>query len=250
MGVSRGALVSLLFGSLWAAYLCRRYLSFRVAIKWGSAIFAITAIAALIAGRTYLEIYIHRWTGVYFSSAADVSSGRSDIWSSGLKAMMNSPVSLITGFGWDTWSVMGFHYVPHNHYLSLWFELGLVGVVGFLLILRQLVTTALTTAAVADASDRNFIVAFVFSFLILAVGIFFVLLFKPWAYLWAYIGLAMRYTVNVRAASRINRDLQPEKTCLKPLGTSLHSAGPRRQNNHHQLAGVSSKMAPNEGAAV
>jgi O-antigen ligase len=221
MGVSRGALVGLLFGSLWAAYLCRRYLSFRVAIKWGLTIFAITTIAVLIAGRTYLEIYIHRWTGVSMSSASDVSSGRSDIWSQALFLMMNAPVSLITGFGWGTWEVMGFYLAAHNHYLLLWFELGLVGVVSFLLIIRQLVTTALTTAAAADTSDRNFIVAFVFSFLILAVGIFFVLLFKPWTYLWAYIGLAMRYTVNVRAESRVNLDLQPERNLPQAIGGRL-----------------------------
>ena len=230
LGVSRGAQVGLLFGTLWAAYLCRRYLSFQVAIKWGSAIFAITLIAALIAGRTYVEIYIHRWTGVYVSSAADVSSGRSDLWSRAFMLMMNSPLSLITGFGWNTWSVMGFTLVAHNHYLSLWFELGFVGVVSFVLILRQLVTTALTTAAVADASDRNFILAFVFSFLILAVGIFFVLLFKPWTYLWPYIGLAMRYTVNVRTASRINPDLQPEKHLSKAIGhlTAPARSGPKK----------------------
>ena len=104
MTVSRGALVGLLLGTLWAAYLCRSYLSFRVAIKWGSAIFAITVVVALIAGRTYLETYIHRFTGVYLSSAADVSSGRSDIWVHALAAMMNSPVSLITGFGWNIWA--------------------------------------------------------------------------------------------------------------------------------------------------
>ncbi len=244
LGVSRGALAGLLFGTLWAAYLCRRYLDFRAAIKWGSVIFAIASIAALIAGRTYLEIYINRWTGVSLSSAADVTSGRSDIWSRAFMLMMHSPVSLITGFGWDTWSGMGFYFVAHNHYLSLWFELGLVGVVGFLLILRQLVITALTTAAVADASDRHLILAFVFSILILAVGIFFVQLYKSWVYLWVYIGLAMRYTVNVRAASRMNLDLQPEKTCPKPLGISLHPPSPRRRNNHYRLAGVSSKTAP------
>jgi len=225
LGVSRGAQVGLLFGSLWAAYLCRSYITFRVAAKWGSAILAITLIAAIIAGRTYVEIYIHRWTGVYLSSAADVSSGRSDIWSRAFTLMMNSPLSFITGFGWDTWTVMGFTLVAHNYYLSLWFELGLVGVVGFLLILRQLVTTPLATVAVADASDRNFILAFVFSFLILAVGIFFVLLFKPWTYLWPYIGLAMRYTVNVRTASRINLDLHPEKHLSNAIG---HLTAPAR----------------------
>jgi O-antigen ligase len=214
MTASRGALVGLVLGSLWGSYLCRRYLSLRVAIKWGSAIFAITVVVALIAGRTYLETYIQRFTGVYLSSAADVSAGRSDIWVRALTAMMHSPVSFITGFGWNTWiegSVMGFFLVAHNHYLSLWFELGLVGVISFLVIFRQIFKIVLTTAAIADAPDRDLIISFVFSFLILLVGIFFVLLYKPWTYLWPYIGLAMRYTVNVWSASHINPAVQPAK---------------------------------------
>jgi O-antigen ligase len=247
MTVSRGALVGLLLGTLWAAYLCRRFLSLRVAIKWGSAIFAIAVVVALIAGRTYLETFIQRFTGVYLSSAADVSSGRSDIWIHALMAMMNSPVSLITGFGWNTWaenSVVYFHLVAHNHYLSLWFELGLIGVVSFLVIFHQLVTTALRTAATSDSPDRDLIIAFVFSFLILVVGIFFVLLFKPWMYLWPYIGIAMRYTVNVQSASRVDQDRQPAKASFKPSGTSRHQPGPQRRENRYRPEGVSSKMAP------
>ena len=230
MAASRGALVGLILGSLWAAYLCRRYLSFRLAFKWGSIIFAIAAIAAVVAGGSYLELYIHRFTGVSVASAADVSSGRSDIWARGLEAMMNSPVSLITGFGWDTWSVMGFSYVAHNHYLLLWFELGLVGIVCLLLILGQLVTTALATVAVADSPDRDYIVAFVFSFLILGIGVFFVLLAKPWFYLWSFIGLAMRYTVDVKAAHRINADPQPARNLpqsVRTLNASARSAQPK-----------------------
>jgi O-antigen ligase len=228
MTVSRGALVGLILGTLWAAFLCRRYVSLRVAVKWGSAIFAITVVVALIAGRTYLETYIHRFTGVYLSSAADVSSGRSEIWVRALMAMVNSPVSLITGFGWNTYSegsVIGFFLGAHNHYLSLWFELGLIGVVIFLLIFHQLVTTALTTAAIADAPDRDLIIAFVFSFLILLVGIFFVIFYKPWTYLWPLIGLAMRYTVNVRSASRINLDAQPAKNLSQDI---VHLNAPAR----------------------
>ncbi len=228
MATSRGALVGLVLGSLWAAYLCRRYLSFQLAFKWGSIIFAIAAILAMVAGHGYLEFYIHRFTDVSLASAADVSSGRSDIWGRGLEAMMNSPVTLITGFGWDTWSVMGFRFVAHNHYLLLWFELGLVGIVCFLLILRQLVTIALATASVADSPDRDYIVAFVFSFLILGIGIFFVLLAKPWSYLWPFIGLAMRYTVDVRAAHRVNVDPQAAKSLpqsARTLNAPARSAG-------------------------
>ena len=230
MAASRGALVGLVLGSLWAAYLCRRYLSFRLAFKWGSVILAIAAIVAVVAGGTYLQLYIHRFTGVSAASAADVSSGRSDIWGRGIEAMMNSPVSLITGFGWDTWSVMGFRFVAHNHYLLLWFELGLVGIVCFLLILRQLVATALATVAAADSPDRDYIVAFVFAFLILGIGIFFVLLTISWFYLWSFIGLAMRYTVDVRTAHRINADPQPARNppqTVRTLNASARSAQPK-----------------------
>ncbi len=231
MTTSRGALVALLSGTLWGAYLCRRYMSLRVAIKWGAAICAITMVGVLIAGPTFLEIYIHRFTGVYLSSASDVSSGRSEVWLRALVAMMNSPVSLITGFGWNTWSrgsVMGYGLVAHNHYLLLWFELGLIGLAIFLVMLRQLVTTALTTVAISNAPDRDLIIAFVFSFLILPIGIFFVLLFKPWTYLWPYIGLAMRYTVNVRSASRINLDLQPEENLPQAVGRLSAAARPAK----------------------
>jgi hypothetical protein len=107
----------------------------------------------------------------------------------------------------------------------------LVGVVTFVVILRQLVVTTLATAAVAAAPDRNLIVSFVFSFLILAIGIFFVLFYKPWAYLWAYIGLAMRYTVNVSAASRIDADPSVAKPRFQPSGTSARQPGPRRRNS-------------------
>jgi O-antigen ligase len=145
--------------------------------------------------------------------------------------MMNSPLSLITGFGWNTWlegSVMGFYIVAHNHYLSLWFELGLVGLICFIVMLRQVVKEALTTIAIADAADRDLVVAFVFSFLILAVGIFFVLLYKPWLYIWPYIGLAMRYTINVRAASRAKVEVQPATNLVatvEPFNAPARFAG-------------------------
>lgn len=231
MGASRGALVSLILGALWAAYLCRAYISFGAAIKWGSAVFAIMLLVALVAGHSYLESYFHRFTDVYLSSAGDVSAGRTDIWTRAILRMMNSPLSLITGFGWNTWlegSVMGFYIVAHNHYLSLWFELGLVGLICFIVMLRQVVKEALTTIAIADAADRDLVVAFVFSFLILAVGIFFVLLYKPWLYIWPYIGLAMRYTINVRAASRAKVEVQPATNLVatvEPFNAPARFAG-------------------------
>ena len=37
------------------------------------------------------------------------------------------PITFITGFGWDVYWSLPFQFSPHNHYFSLWFNLGLVG---------------------------------------------------------------------------------------------------------------------------
>ena len=63
----------------------------------------------------------------------EASSGRTEIWLNLLATMFASPITFITGFGWDVYWSMPFRFSPHNHYLALWFNLGLVGLVDRLL---------------------------------------------------------------------------------------------------------------------
>ena len=82
-----------------------------------------------------------------------------------------------------------FRYAPHNHYLWLWFNLGIVGVVSSVTIFTQVVTNARKGAHVVEATLRPHLMACVFGFLGLLIALFFTELYTPWLYIWAYVGL-------------------------------------------------------------
>ena len=59
--------------------------------------------------------------------ATEASSGRTEIWLNLFATMVQQPITFITGYGWDVYWSFPFRFSPHNHYFSLWFNLGLVG---------------------------------------------------------------------------------------------------------------------------
>ena len=147
---------------------------------------------------------------------SEVSSGRTNIWRNTVAHMMAEPITLLTGFGWNVYNTR-FVYVTHNFYLDQWFNLGLVGVVAFLGLLYQAVTTARAAADVASPQLRRYLIGFVFGMLALAVALFFANLTKPWAYIWMYVGMTSRAAVDAlgdatshaRSASRLGAGPTP-----------------------------------------
>jgi O-antigen ligase len=167
--------------------------------------------ALVLVGVKYWQQMASRWTEGSSVSAASMTSGRTEIWQGYLMKMLAYPWTFITGFGWDAYSVMNFPVVPHNEYLTLWFTIGLLGIVGIIAIFRGVVQAALAAAQATGgpSNARRHMVAAVFGTLILGVAIFFGTLFIPWAFIWMYFGLIMRYSLAVRAAHSpitVNRD--------------------------------------------
>jgi O-antigen ligase len=231
--VSRGAFVGLVVGYGIAVLVCRRFLPLsRVA---GGVLIGLT-VAVVLVGVTSLavphvgNVVADRVFGQ--SSAIDVSeasSGRTTIWASAIARMMSTPLTLFTGFGWDVYSSMPFVYVTHNYYLDLWFNLGLVGVAVFVIILWHAITTAQRAADVGTAQTRRYMIAFTFGILALAMSIFFANLTKPWAYIWMYIGASLSAAVFAldAAAEERSRAGGPERP-LAPA-PQIVSRGTRRE---------------------
>jgi O-antigen ligase len=139
-------------------------------------------------------------------SAADVgevSSGRTDLWMGAISRMMETPLSLITGFGWNVYDSMGFILVPHNHYILLWFELGLIGMGCYLTVIRTLLQAALSALRTATPEMQSYLVALVISIMILSVAILFEQLYKPWYYIWPYVGITLRIAFLARQESAV-----------------------------------------------
>jgi O-antigen ligase len=112
--------------------------------------------------------------------------------------MAQHPLTLLTGFGWNAYWVMPFRYSPHNYYLAQWFNLGLPGLICSLLLLVIPVRTALQSFAVASPRLRPLLAGFVISTLAYASATFFVDLYVPWIYFWAYTGVTMRLAMIAR----------------------------------------------------
>jgi O-antigen ligase len=201
---SRGALAGLLIGGAIGAYMCRRYLTPAKLIRGGMLLAAIGLPVIALLGAKYGADFIQRM--VSQGSAADVgevSSGRTDLWMGAISRMMETPVSLITGFGWNVYDSMGFILVPHNHYILLWFELGLIGIACYLVVIRTLLRSALSGLQTATPEVQSYLIALVFAIMILSVAIIFEQLYKPWYYIWPYMGITLRAALLARRSSVI-----------------------------------------------
>jgi O-antigen ligase len=227
---SRGAIVGLVAGSLWAGVLCRRYLSAQRFVSWLSVTAATMVPMLLLVGWKYWHLMLGRWTEGTSVSAYSMTSGRSDIWQGYLMKMLQFPWTFITGFGWNAHSVMSFTYVPHNQYLTLWFTIGLVGIIGFIAIFRKVVTTAMAAAraAIPQSDARRQIVAGIFGTLILGVAVFFGTMYIIWQFWWIYAGLVMRYSVLVlEARSRLPANHPRELATRRSTLTAAQPASRR-----------------------
>jgi O-antigen ligase len=135
------------------------------------------------------------------------SSGRTEIWTTAIAAMVREPMTLLTGFGWDVYWTMPFRYSPHNHYLALWFNLGIVGLVCGVMLLAIVVREARAGVDRAQLPEyQAATAAFLFGTLAIAVATLFVDLYMPWLWFWAYAGLVMRIVVDAKSAERTERE--------------------------------------------
>jgi O-antigen ligase len=203
---SRGALAGLAIGGAWAAFLCRRQLSLTTITRNAGPVALVGLPIVLILGAKYGQEFFQRILSQGSSvDVGELSSGRTELWAKAIGRMMEAPLSTITGFGWNVYDSMGFPLIPHNHYIATWFELGLVGLLCFVFIIRQIMVRLLRAFGSADQQTRPYLVAAVFGVTILLVAIFFEQLFKPWLYIWPYLGVSLRAAVDSRSAQTVRR---------------------------------------------
>jgi O-antigen ligase len=199
MTVSRGAFVAGILGTIWALYMCRRWLPSGIVAR-SAAIGAVSLVLVIVfvsvalpdIGGTLKERMLGQTTALDID---EVSSGRTAIWSAAVSRMMSTPLTLITGFGWDAYNAMPFHFATHNHYLNVWFELGIPGLAAFVFILAYVIVMARRALDAPANPMRPYLLGFLFGMFPLTIAIFFGNLVNPWPYVWLYIGIAMRAAV-------------------------------------------------------
>jgi hypothetical protein len=196
MTVSRGGLVGLLVACAMGAWLYRHYISVGRLSAW--VVGCVVVVMLLLSASQYEHLIAERvLTQTGSIDLSDASSGRTEIWSGAIAKMLSAPVTLFTGFGWNAYSSFPFRYAPHNHYLGLWFNLGLVGLISGAVVLFYAIGLAKRASDRAAPALREALISFVIGAIALCTAIFFVDLHVPWPYFWAYAGLAMRIAVSL-----------------------------------------------------
>jgi O-antigen ligase len=211
MTVSRGAFVAVIFAGAAAAWLFRRYLSAGKIFTWASAA-AMTGIVVLlmVVAAGFGDLLYERVVAEVSSrDMSSTSSGRTEIWSTAIAMMFTHPQTLLTGFGWNSYWVMPFRYSPHNYYLAQWFNLGLPGLIASVVLLVLPARTALTSFKVAPQRLKPLLAGFVVALIAYATATFFVDLYVPWLYFWAYAGVAMRLAMIAREGGTVPVATQP-----------------------------------------
>ncbi len=203
ISASRGGLVAIALASIWALLRFKQYVSTRSIMGViGTGLLAVAVVLPFVASR-YGELLMTRFIGDSSSvDMVDVSSGRLDIWLGAFSRMAQTPVTFLSGFGWNVYDAMPFRLAPHNHYVALWFDLGLVGLVSGTALLVLAVRAALNALGRVDSQYRTVLMSFATGTVAIAIATFFVDLYTPWLWFWAYAGLVMRIAVNAQAGAR------------------------------------------------
>jgi O-antigen ligase len=197
MTVSRGAFVATAFATLFGVWLFRRFVNSRKLLLWAAfGLVGVVLVGIVVLSLGFGDLIYSRLTIGEAGDLTTQSSGRTAIWASVLQVMFGTPLTLLTGFGWEAYAAFPFRWVTHNHYLQQFFNLGLVGLICSVLLLVVPIRTATAAVDYARPDVRPMLIAFAIGTIALATAVFFVNLYTPWLYYWAYTGIVMRLAAN------------------------------------------------------
>ncbi len=228
MTASRGGFVGLVVACVVGAFLYRHLVSYSRAAGWVLA--PLILFVLVMSFSDYGGLLTERVFGQ--SSNIDIneaSSGRSEIWANLLYTMFQNPITFITGFGWDVYWSFPFRFSPHNHYLALWFNLGLVGLFTGCYVLFGSIARARRASIDARPPLRAQLVAFVLGAIAVCAAVFFVDLHSPWGYFWMYAGVVMRLALCIEPQAATASAAERRERPRVPASDSYGWAGAGRR---------------------
>lgn len=198
---SRGAIVGLAMGLMAGLFFMRHNIGAAGMAKVIAGLTVAVAVAVAVASIGFSDLLTERFVNrTRASDLTTVTSGRSDNWVGFVKIQLAEPITFLFGYGWGM-SMKLYHVASHNTYLEYIFELGIIGL---LILFRLLWGIIRVTRRAIDRTTGDVqaeLGAFLIGFSSLCIAIFFVNLFTPWYYIWAFCGLMMRTALEADRAS-------------------------------------------------
>lgn len=201
---SRGAMLGSLAGAIVSVVYLRRYLRGKVIVRGIFAGLLVSVAIVLVVSVQFTEVVESRIERTTAGDASTVTAGRVDIWSKALQTMAKNPQSFIFGNGWRTFDpIIG--RGAHNMYLNMLFELGVIGLILYLILLYKLLKLFRISVNQASGAARTYIIGVIFSFFAIIISTSSSELYRPWMLIWACTGLMLRLVLIDRADAKQSR---------------------------------------------
>ena len=196
--ISRGGYLATILAGMAGLFLFRRSIPGPKLVMWAvAAVVGAAMVVGLVVALGFGEQIAGRVFGqMETGGLGEASSGRTEVWATIMKVMFEHPITLLTGFGWGAYQSMPFRFATHNHYLDLWFNLGMPGLVCGILLFVLPSRIALRAMPAATPEIRAMLASFVVGCIAMAIAVFFVNLYSPWHYWYCYVGVMMRLAQN------------------------------------------------------
>lgn len=199
---SRGGFLGLLAGSLVAIFYLRAHISGRALSRAlvGFLFLGLIGVVILLLTGTYDATFGRAIGQTTIGNVYDASSGRTLLWAEALEKMFLAPITLISGFGWEAYrQLFDFRLAPHNSYLKILFELGLIGLTLLIVTYVNMIAVVRKSLSKTQGFVHSLLLAFIFGLISYLVSIFFVDIHSPWLFVWAFAGTIMRVVANQSA---------------------------------------------------
>jgi len=223
MTASRGGIVGIVLACAIGAYLFRHLVSYSRIAGW--ALVSLVILGVVLSVSEFGALLTERVFGQTASiDASEASSGRTEIWWNLFATMAEQPVTFITGYGWNVYWSFPFHFSPHNHYFSLWFNLGLVGLFTGCFLLFSCINRARRASLAAEPQVRRQLIGFVIGGIAVCGAVFFVELHDPWMYFWMYAGTVTRMALATSPAE-VTQPRVEQRLRLRPAKANRDAYG-------------------------
>jgi O-antigen ligase len=208
---SRGAFVAVIVAVIVGIKFISPFFDRRNIRKVGVQIAILLSLIAVTVAMTNLDLVQRR---VEQSTAADMdrmSSGRSAIWKATVLVQAENPFTFVYGNGWNSHEHSGIWKSAHNMYLLFLYELGIVGLSLFLVLLAMVVRQIRMLLMRTEGKERILMSGVAFGFFGVIVAIIFLDLYSPWFYIWSFLAMSLRIAYE---KDREYRESQEERLPL------------------------------------
>ena len=141
----------------------------------------------------FVQERLQKSTGTDLRTA---SSGRLDIWTAAILVMAEWPISFVVGYGWNSYSYSGIWKSAHNEYIDRLYELGIIGLTIFCLLLRALIERAKRALSGCDTESKSIFIGYAFGMIATSIEIFFSSLPDSWTVIWVVTGIVIGLSSN------------------------------------------------------